>query len=195
MSHVVLLAASPSTTSRSASLLSKASLLLSSYGISIQYFSLSDFPAEDLIYARWDSPAIKRFNQAVAESDALIVATPVYKAAYSGILKTILDLLPERALEHKAALALATGGSPGHLLALDYALQPLLSALKARHIVGGVYATDKDFIQSNDSYQISSEVNDRLQAAISQLIKQLPNHSQLKADDLSRQIQAARISN
>ncbi|MGL4605407.1 MAG: NADPH-dependent FMN reductase [Iodobacter sp.] len=195
MSHVVLLAGSPGSPSRSATLLDSAALLLSSYGISIRLFTVRDFPAEDLILARWDSPAVQRFNQAVAQSDALIIATPVYKAAYSGALKTILDLLPERALENKSALALATGGSPGHLLALDYALQPLLSALKARHIVGGVYATDKDFTAGAEGlYQISLEIKERLHNAIELLISQLPNQSRLRTDELSRQIQAARIS-
>ena len=160
-------------------------------------FGLADFPAEDLLYARWDSPTVKAFNQAVAESDGLIVATPVYKAAYCGAVKTVLDLLPERALEQKVALALATGGSLGHLLAVDYALQPVLSALKARHIIGGVYATDSDFSKlDNGKHAFSPEIKQRLQAAVARFIAHLPNpgHAQLHGQDLSRQVRAAQIS-
>ena len=71
-----------------------------------------------------------------------MVATPVYKAAYSGVLKVFLDLLPQSALKGKTVLPLATGGSPHHMLALDYALRPVLQSLAARHILPGVYATD-----------------------------------------------------
>ena len=70
------------------------------------------------------------------------MATPVYKAAYSGALKTLLDLLPERALEHKVVLPLATGGSLARMLAVDYALKPVLSALKAQEVLHGVFADD-----------------------------------------------------
>lgn len=39
-------------------------------------------------------------------------------------------------------LPLATGGSQSHMLALDYALRPVLSALGARHVLPTIYATD-----------------------------------------------------
>ncbi|WP_255990644.1 NADPH-dependent FMN reductase [Chitinolyticbacter albus] len=197
MTTVVLLAGSPGERSRSTTLLQRAGALLASYGVVTQTFGLTDFPSDDLIYARWDSPAIRRFTETLAAADGLVVATPVYKAAYSGALKAVLDLLPERALEQKAALALATGGSPGHLLAVDYALQPVLSALKARHIVGGVYATDRDFNPQDDgSYQVTEEIDSRLHHAVGRLIAHLPNPGsvQLHPEELSRQVAAARIS-
>jgi len=74
-----------------------------------------------------------------------LVATPIYKAAYSGLLKSFLDLLPQDGLRGKTVLPLATGGSTAHLLALDYALKPVLGALGARHILDSVYATDAQF--------------------------------------------------
>jgi FMN reductase len=78
----------------------------------------------------------------VARADVVLVATPIYKAAYSGLLKTFLDLLPADALRDKAVLPLATGGSHAHLLALDYALKPVLGALGARHLLDSVFAAD-----------------------------------------------------
>jgi FMN reductase len=197
MSTVVLLAGSPSSQSKSSVLLTRTAALLLASGIRTQVFTLADFNADDLINARFDSDSVKAFTATVAASDGLVVSTPVYKAAYSGALKTVLDLLPERALENKAALALATGGSSGHLLAVDYALQPVLTALKARHIVGAVFATDKNFSRDDaGSYQVEPEIELRLQAAVSRLIAHLPNPERLhiRADELSRQVQAARIS-
>ncbi|MFY2980449.1 NAD(P)H-dependent oxidoreductase, partial [Klebsiella pneumoniae] len=85
-------------------------------------------------YARFDNPALHTLNEQLAGADGLIIATPVYKASFSGALKTLLDLLPERALEGKIVLPLATGGTIAHMLAVDYALKPVLNALKAQEI-------------------------------------------------------------
>ncbi|MGA0423628.1 NAD(P)H-dependent oxidoreductase [Escherichia coli] len=74
----------------------------------------------------------KTFTEQLQQADGLIVATPAPNAACSGALKTLLDLLPERALQGKVVLPLATGGTVAHLLAVDYALKPVLSALKAQ---------------------------------------------------------------
>ena len=73
----------------------------------------------------------------VAHADVVVVATPVYKAAYSGVLKVFLDLLPQFALRDKVVLPLATGGSSAHVLAVDYALRPVLASLAASSITPG----------------------------------------------------------
>lgn len=135
-------AGSPRIPSRSAALLALAQHWLEARDIDVSPWNLYDFAAEDLLYARFDSSALKRFGEQLAAADGLIVATPVYKASFSGALKTLLDLLPERALEHKVVLPLATGGTQAHMLAVDYALKPVLSALKAQEILHGVFADD-----------------------------------------------------
>ena len=81
------------------------------------------------------------------KADGLIVATPVYKAAFSGLLKTWLDLLPQFGLAGKVVLPLATGGSVAH------ALGPRLRAATGadldggRHVVNGFLVLDR-FIES-----------------------------------------------
>jgi FMN reductase len=57
--------------------------------------NVSDLPAEDLISAHFD-PAIQQANELVEKADAIIVASPVYKASYTGVFKTYLDLLPQK---------------------------------------------------------------------------------------------------
>lgn len=81
--------------------------------------ALRDLPPASLLQAQTDGIA-------QAAADVVIVATPIYKAAYSGLLKVFLDLLPPDALRGKTVLPLAMGGSLAHLLALDYALKPVL---------------------------------------------------------------------
>jgi len=139
---VVSLGGSPSARSRSGVLLERSRQWLQERGIEVVTFQVREFPAEDLLHARFESPQVRHFNELVAQADGLVVATPVYKASFAGALKTLLDLLPERALEHKVVLPIATGGSIAHMLAVDYALKPVLSALKAQETLQGIFADD-----------------------------------------------------
>jgi SsuE family FMN reductase len=84
-----------------------------------------------------DDPVIQTAIDVLAAADAVVVTTPVYKAAYSGLLKVFLDLLPQYALRGKPVLPLATGGTPAHVLVIDYALRPVLTSLGAGAIGQG----------------------------------------------------------
>ena len=141
---IVALAGSPSANSRSTALLRH---VLAGFPetVSRSEIVLRDLPATALVRADFDDPAIRRAREEVAAARLVIVATPIYKASYSGLLKSFLDLLPQDALRGKTVLALGTGGSAAHLLALDYALKPVLAALGARHILDTVYAVDAQF--------------------------------------------------
>lgn len=140
--RVITLAGSPRFPSRSSALLEYARDKLSARDIEVCHWHLQNFAPEDLLYARFDSPALLALIEQLQDADGLVVATPIYKASFSGALKTLLDLLPERALQNKVVLPLATGGTVAHLLAVDYALKPVLNALKAQEILHGVYADD-----------------------------------------------------
>ena len=61
----------------------------------------------------------------------LIVATPTYKASYTGLLKSFLDHVPAGALAGVLAVPVTTVGSPAHTLAADLHLRPLLIELGA----------------------------------------------------------------
>ncbi len=39
-----------------------------------------DLPAEDLVYANFSSPAIQEAQKKVADADAVIIVSPIYKA-------------------------------------------------------------------------------------------------------------------
>lgn len=57
---------------------------LNGQDVEVYHWNLHNFEPEDLLYARFDSPALKTLVAQLKEADGLIVATPVYKAAYSG---------------------------------------------------------------------------------------------------------------
>ncbi|MFV3386198.1 NADPH-dependent FMN reductase [Pseudomonas sp. NY15364] len=169
--HVVLLSGSPAARSRTEVLLDYVRQRLEAQQVEVSLLRVRDFPAEDLLHARFDSPAVQQLQAVVASADGLVVGTPVYKASFTGTLKVLLDLLPERALAHKVVLPLASGGSPAHLLAVDYALKPVLAALKAQEMLSGVFAVDKQiaYPEGDRPAQIDDELRERLDEALEQL--------------------------
>lgn len=164
--RVITLAGSPRFPSRSTALLALSQQRLESRGVEVIPWNIQNFVPEDLINARFDAPALLAFKEDLASADGLIVATPVYKASFTGALKTLLDLLPERALEHKVVLPLATGGTVAHLLAVDYALKPVLNALKAQEILHGVFADDTQITHYDRQPELVPQLTLRLDEAL-----------------------------
>lgn len=67
----------------------------------------------------------------VAAADILIVATPVYKASYTGLLKAFLDGFGPNALSGTVAVPLVVSASAAHALVGEVHLRPLLVELGA----------------------------------------------------------------
>lgn len=172
MANILAITGSPSHPSRTHGLVEYANTLLRQEGLHTDTLSVRDFPAEVLIYGQYDSPALEQPKALLAQADGVIIATPIYKAAYTGLLKAFLDLLPQEALRGKVVLPIATGGTLAHLLAIDYALKPVLSELKARHLLGGVYAVDKQIqLQSDGSVQVDDDIDQRLKHSLHDLVE------------------------
>ena len=147
---ILLLAGSPSIPSRSTRLLHHVGERLALLGHRYSKLHVLDLPAQAVLHADFSNADIKLAKSRVEQADAVVIATPVYKAAYSGVLKAFLDLLPQDGLAGKLVLPIATGGSQSHMLALDYALRPVLSALAARHVLPSIYATEAQIIWTVD---------------------------------------------
>lgn len=172
---VLLIAGSPSTHSRSSALLDAVGDGLQRLGgthrVPVDRVQVRDLSPQALVLADFGHGSVTRAIAQVEAAQAIVVATPVYKAAYSGVLKLFLDLLPQTAFKGKAVLPLATGGSPHHMLALDYALRPVLQSLGARHILPGVYASDAQ-VQREEcgAYRIDADIRSRLEDAVTTLL-------------------------
>ena len=167
---VLLVAGSPSAPSRSSALLEAVGTRLALRGARIERLSVRELPAQALLAADASHPVLQRAADQLAQARAVVVATPVYKAAYSGLLKTFLDLLPQSALQGKTVLPLASGGSPHHMLALDYALRPVLQSLAARHILAGVFATDSQVtLTPEGAYQLHGDLAQRVDDSVEAL--------------------------
>ena len=92
-------------------------------------------------------PAAAEASAAVAEvlaADVLVVASPTYKATYSGLLKAFLDRLATGSLAGKTAVPVLLGGAPNHQLAVDVHFTPLLLELGAAVPVRGLFVLEAD---------------------------------------------------
>jgi FMN reductase len=140
----------------------------------VERLRIAALPARALLQADASQRDVAAALEQVVRARALVIATPVYKAAYSGLLKVFLDLLPQGALKNKVVLPLATGGSPHHMLALDYALRPVLQSLAPRQILPGVYATDALVtLMPEGPHHFADDLAERLDEAVAGLVHEL----------------------
>jgi len=173
---IIILSGSPNPQSRLNGIMAHLERKLAAGGATVDHLAAASLPAEDLIFGRFDSPAVREAIERVARADAVVVASPVYKASYTGLLKTLLDLLPQKGLEGKTALPVMIGGTIAHLLAIEFALKPVLSALGARRFAGEVYALETQVSRTETPdgivYELQEELRQRLDAAADRLLEE-----------------------
>jgi FMN reductase len=92
----------------------------------------------------WSDPALTKLTDEVAGSGIAIFASPTYKAAYTGMLKAFLDRYGSNGLAGVVAVPVMTGGWPGHLLAVEVHLRPVLVELGATVPSRGLYVTEPE---------------------------------------------------
>jgi FMN reductase len=97
----------------------------------------------------------------LAAADAIIAATPVYKAGISGLFKTFVDVLDNDLIVAKPVLLAATGGTPRHALVIDDQLRPLFSYMRALTLPTSVYAAPEDWA--------ATELGGRIERAATEL--------------------------
>ncbi|WP_232411182.1 MULTISPECIES: FMN reductase [unclassified Methylophilus] len=124
---------------------------------------------------------VQKDIQAIETADLLVVATPVYRASYTGLFKHLFDLVDYEALVDVPVLLAATGGSERHALIIDHELRPLFSFFQALTLPIGVYATEADF----ENYQVKSEaVTARIALAVERALPLLKHRELVNKDRL-----------
>ena len=93
-----------------------------------------------------DTPTLVRSIEA---ADAVILATPVYRATLTGALKNALDLLPIQALQAKPVGVVAMGATLHHFLGAESHLRDILAWFGAWQLPAGVYLSSGDFTDGN----------------------------------------------
>ncbi|HET9169193.1 MAG TPA: NAD(P)H-dependent oxidoreductase [Actinospica sp.] len=80
--------------------------------------------------------------EAVRGLDLVVIASPTYKASYTGLLKVFLDRFPSNGLDGVVAVPLMLGAGPGHQLAPEVFLKPVLAELGALLPTRALYVLD-----------------------------------------------------
>lgn len=122
------------------------------------------------------SPAARQKLDLLLSADALVIATPIYKASYPGLFKHLIDLVDPAALRDKPVLLAATGGGEKHALAVEHQLRPLFAFFEAQSLATAVHASDKDFAEG---VLTGAATLDRLARAVAQFDSFFPAHLRL----------------
>jgi len=88
--------------------------------------------------------------EALYAADGVIAVTPLFTTTYSGLFKSLVDILDKDALTGVPVLIGATGGTPRHSLALDYSVRPLFTYLRADVVPTSVFAATDDWAGAGD---------------------------------------------
>lgn len=139
----VLISGSPSAASRSRALLERVAAALAARGTAVTMIDLAALPPAALL-GRGSDPSVSAAIDAVGRAWLVVVATPLYRATYTGLLKVFFDLLRPDTLRNAVALIIATGASPEHALAIPHTIAPMVGTVGAL-VAPGVFATDAEF--------------------------------------------------
>lgn len=139
---VLVVTGSPSTTSRSEKLGERLTEAIGSRGHNCRHMKLRILCPEALLSADVSHPEIVEALDLIEHAHGVVVVTPTYKGTFSGLFKTFVDMLPQYALRSKIILPLATGGSPAHVLMLDYGLRPVLQTMWPKQVIQGCFIVD-----------------------------------------------------
>lgn len=83
--------------------------------------------------------------ETVADLDIVVFASPTYKASFTGLLKLFLDRFPSNALDGVVAVPLMLGAGPGHALAPEVFLKPVLAELGATLPTRALYILENSY--------------------------------------------------
>ncbi len=90
----------------------------------------------------WADPDVTDLVKQVGGADLVVVASPTYKAAYTGLLKLFLDRFAGGTGLTGLAVPVMLGGSPAHSLAPELTLRPVLTEIGGTVPGRGLYVVD-----------------------------------------------------
>jgi FMN reductase len=94
----------------------------------------------------WGDEGISAAVDLVARSDLAVIASPTYKATYTGLLKTFLDKFAGgTGMRGVVVVPLMVGGAWNHALAPELTLKPVLAELGATTALPGLFLVESQF--------------------------------------------------
>jgi FMN reductase len=126
---------------------------------------LSSLSADGLL-GRTSDDAVADAVGLAGGADILLVATPVYRATYTGALKAFFDRFPTDGLSSTVAILAATAAAPQHFLSLDTGMRPLIASLSGWSVPTTVYATSEDFVDGKPGDETVATLRRALDEAV-----------------------------
>jgi FMN reductase len=127
----------------------------------------------DNLVAGFPNEALRSAIDTVSGADGLIAVTPIFSASYSGLFKTFFDVLDKEALVGKPVLLGATAGTARHSLALEHAVRPLFSYLRAVTVPTAVFAASEDWAGAGVDRALAGRI-DRAAGELADLVTGRP---------------------
>jgi FMN reductase len=121
--------------------------------------------------------AVRDALDAVEAADLIVVGSPVYKGAYTGLFKHFVDFLAPDALVGVPVALLATGGSDRHALVVEHALRPLFAFFQAQPLGTAVFVTDREIVDGVLTSELAERRVDRLVEEAVQALDQRARHA------------------
>jgi FMN reductase len=134
--------------------------------VSVEVVELRDLATDiaNNLVTGFPSPRLAAAIETVTGADGLVAATPIFTASYSGLFKSFFDVIEPEALAGKPVLVAATGGTARHSLALEHALRPMFTYLRAVVVPTAVYAASEDWASAG-----SEDLSHRIARAAGEL--------------------------
>jgi FMN reductase len=92
----------------------------------------------------WTSADVRQRVEQLSASRLAVIATPIYKATYTGLLKAFLDWFGQTGLSGVTAIPVMVGAGSQHALAVEVHLRPVLIEIGARVPTRGVFVRDDE---------------------------------------------------
>jgi FMN reductase len=89
----------------------------------------------------WQDETVAEIVAEVGAADLVVFASPTYKGTYTGLLKLFLDRFATDGLRG-VAVPLMLGAGPGHALAPELTLRPVLTEIGGTVATKGLYVVD-----------------------------------------------------
>jgi FMN reductase len=92
----------------------------------------------------WSDSEATALVTAVQSADVAVIASPTYKASFSGLLKLFLDRFGAGSMAGVLTVPVMVGAGDVHALAVEVFLKPVLAELGASCVGPGIFVREKD---------------------------------------------------
>lgn len=117
------------------------------------------------LLGRTEDAAVADAVAAATSASVLVVATPIYRATYTGAMKAFFDRFQPAALAKTAVVLVATAGIPDHFLSLDTGGRALVASVDGTTVAKVVYAVSADFVDGEPKPELLDKLRDAIDQA------------------------------